>query len=259
MSLPNSFLRKETGAMTVDWVVLCAAVTGMILFMESQYDDYMRKMSDDVAEELTNSEIVSNGAQNAVGYTFADGAGRWSGGSVADIPGFGEVLGPIGGSGGREALTHDFIARSDVDLVAIEFELLSLDSLDDESGIIFINGIEIGRVTGNHDGSTFHFADDLEERGIYVEFTAIVNNQHIGGFRDDRNASNEQVWRDDITRVRIGIANPSDAISFGFGSDADQDTNDEGFAIDNFVITGVSNDDYEGQDDDISTGFVPSG
>ena len=234
------FARAETGAVTVDWVVLCAAVTGVILFTHDEVRAALRHLSDDVAEELTDSEIVRAGEVNSVEYGFDDGPGRWSGAAVTDIPGLGMALGPIGGSGGLETVSHDFIMAADIDSSTITFDLYALDSLDDEAGVIYLNGREIGRMVSGHNGAYFVAAD---VPGVSVFGVLVVDNEHLGGFADDSDGGGWDRWgTDDIMTVTIRVDDPGDVLSFGFGSTANQDTDDESFAIDNFRITGVADE-----------------
>jgi Flp pilus assembly pilin Flp len=232
----GQFQSEETGAVSVDWVVLCAVVTAVTLAMFDEVGSALGWHSDGITEELTNSEIVRAGSDNSIGFEFQDGQmGRWSGATVTDIPGFGDALGPIGGSGGYPTVGHDFIMSADVDTSYITFDLYALDSLDDEAGVIYINGEEIGRLVVGHNGVEY-IAKDTDMVASVAD--VVAENVEIGGYRDSE-VEGKDYWKDDIVTISIAINDPGDALSFGFGSTANQDTTDEAFAIDNFNISGV--------------------
>lgn len=234
---PKRFAANDSGAVTVDWVVLCAAVTALTLAMYDEVGSALGFFSDDVTEELTNSEIVRAGNENQVGFSFDGGAlGRWSGAEVTDIPGFGNALGPIAGSGGRIAVSHDFIMASDIDVSIIQFDVYSLDSLDNESGIIFINGVEVGRVTTSHNGGVTFTSAGVD--GITFGGVVVAEGEDIGGYQNT-GENGPTYWLDDISTITIAVEDPGDVLSFGFGSDANQEITDEAYAIDNFNISGV--------------------
>jgi len=235
-AFPSGFVAAQDGAVTVDWAVLCAAVTALTVAMNDDVRASLNFFSDEVSEELTNSEIVRTGQENKVDFAFDDGqAGRWSGAMAADIPGFGYALGPIAGSGGLQSVTHDFIMASDVETSVIRFDLYSLDSLDGEDGVIYVNNVEVGRITTWHGNPVFSSSNVA---GITIAAEIVASDEHLGGYGDE-GSGDPDWWKDAITTITIAVADPGDVLSFGFGSTANQGTDDESYAIDNFSISGV--------------------
>ena len=225
------FLRDNRGAVTVDYVILAAAATMLALASYDVVRGGMQGLAGTVDSELRNEPI-----EDLVGTTYADGfdngSGGWAGAFASAVAGIGNVLGPIGGTNGQPRVTRDFYTDPNAQEATFNFDLYAMDSLDNESGIVFIDGVEVGRVTSNLGRSTFSAASNLAERGIIIRSTAIDDYVDLGG---------SERWRDSLTNLRITVANPSDRITFGFGSTANQEVGDESFAIDNFTATGLRN------------------
>lgn len=223
------FLRRERGAATVDYVVLAAAVTMVAIGSHNVVRGGMQGLAGTVDSELSRKE-----ADSLIGIAYSDGFDNgmsgWAGALAASIPGIGNVLGPIGGTGGAPRVTRDFYTDPNAAQATFSFDLYAMDSLDKESGIIYIDGVEIGRLTSNFGRSSFTAADGLKARGITIRATEIDSDVDLGG--------NTQ-WRDALSSISVTIDDPADRVTFGFGSTANQSTSDESFAIDNFVATGL--------------------
>ena len=224
-------LRAEEGAVTVEWVVLTAAMTGICVAALNAEKATLRDFWFVIGEEVSDTDIVTSGASGALSYDFEDGAAlHWSGAAVADIPGFGKALGPIGGSEGLESVTRDFILTNDAVRATIKFDLYSLDSHDGEEAVLYVGGVEVGRIKSWHGKTSFRPAT---VPGITVTTRSIAYDTDIGGYFDD-----DPEWgRDAIDEITITVDNPSDIVSFGIGSTADGDTTDESFALDRFSFS----------------------
>ena len=235
-SLLRRFARDERGAVTVEYVILAAAITGMALASADVINRGLGALANTIDSELSEEK----GAHGALAYEdgFDNGAAGWSGASATLIPGFGHVLGPIGGSGGAQSLTRAFDIAPGAKAATFRFDVISGDSLDGESGIVFIDGVEVGRVTTDwRQGTVFTAAAGLAERGIAIDATVIDDRVALGG------EASRADWVDTRTAISISVANPKDKVTFGFGSNADQATSDEFFAIDNFRATGLKDPD----------------
>ncbi|MEL7184793.1 MAG: hypothetical protein AAGK57_14245, partial [Pseudomonadota bacterium] len=164
---------------------------------------------------------------------FDNGATGWVGASSTDIYGIGNVLGPIGGSpGGGATVTQNFDLDPNVKQATVTFDLYGMDSLDNEEGVIYIGGKEVGKVVANHNfggGTTFIPADGVP--GVSISANVIASDVDLGG---------ADKWTDSLTQVSITVDNTDDLLSFGFGSTANQNVDDESFSIDNFKVTGLA-------------------
>lgn len=228
------FLRGESGAVTVDYVMLAAAVTGMALASSDVITRGMAALASSIDSELSGEPVER---PPGLTYTngFDNGSEGWSGAGTANIRGLGNVLGPIAGSGGTASITRDFIIDPDATEATFVFDLLALDTLDNESGIVFIDGREVGRVTSTHGRTAFTSGSGLDGRGITIEAQIIDNAEQLGGAPDRGDDSD----LDSRTTISIRIANPNERVTFGFGSTADQSISNESFALDNFKVTGL--------------------
>ena len=229
----HTFLRDEAGAVTVEYVVLAAAITGMAIATSDILDRGLDAVGSTVDTELRGDPV---GGPAGMGYDdgFDHGAAGWSGAAAANVRGFGNVLGPIAGSGGAQSVSKEFDIEPGAKAATFKFDLIAGDSLDGESGIVFIDGREVGRMTTNyHDGTTFTPAADLAARGITFEAKMLHDRNDMGG------ETSRSDWVDSRASISITVANPAERVRFGFGSNADQGVGDEFFAIDNFQASGL--------------------
>lgn len=72
MRFPTEFLIDESGAVTVDWVVLAAAVVGLGVGTVGAVRSGALSMGNDISSSLSNAAVVSLGELGADGY-----AGPW--------------------------------------------------------------------------------------------------------------------------------------------------------------------------------------
>lgn len=228
-----TFLRDEAGAVTVEYVELAAAVTAMAIASSDVINRGLAALAGTVDSELSGDPV---GGSAGLGYDdgFDNGSPGWTGATASTIRGYGNVLGPVAGSRGAEAISKEFAIAPGA-AATFRFDVIAGDSLDGESGIVFIDGLEVGRVTTDWQGATmFTPMAGLAERGISITGELIDSGTDLGGPAD------KPAWVDSRTSVSISIANPAERVRFGFGSDADQGLADEFFAIDTFKATGLA-------------------
>lgn len=225
------FTRDQSGAATVDYVVLAAAVFAVAMAANEVVSGGMSDLAGTVDSELRR-EPVEALAGIAYSDEFDNGASGWIGASAGKVDGIGNVLGPIGGTGagGPQGITRDFYIDPNAAQATFDFDLYAMDSLDNESGIIYIDGVEVGRVTSDKGKTFVTAAAGLKERNITIRATVVDNNVQLGG-----NAS----YTDSLSSISITIDKPRERVTFGFGSTANQGTSDESFAIDSFHATGL--------------------
>ncbi|SDZ51339.1 Flp pilus assembly protein, pilin Flp [Jannaschia faecimaris] len=223
----RQFLRDSHGAVTVDYVILAAAVTAVTLASTDVIQNGMRSLAGTVDSELKGE---APGSGHAMTYSdgFDNGSQGWSGTSSANVSGIGNVLGPIGGSNGAPTVSRDFAFEEGTESATFEFDLYAMDSLDNESGIIFVDGQEIGRITSNLGKATFQVADGIDPDAYIIRQTTIDDDVHLGGSSE---------WRDHHSNIAITVRNPNTNVNVGFGSTANQSTSDESISIDNFTVT----------------------
>jgi hypothetical protein len=177
---------------------------------------------------LTYADAFENGAPGWIDATNGGAA------SAESIDGVGVVLGPLGGTGGTEAVQKTFTLTEDISHTTLQFDVLALDDLAGASGSIFIAGQEIGRVTKNGNETIF---TAMDRPGVKVTAQTLFSGTNLGG----KNEVGTE--KDSLTRVQIIYEKPDPNFTFGFGSNGPEDSAVGSFSLDNFSITGLEDPD----------------
>lgn len=219
----EDFAGDEHGAVTVDWVVLTAALVGLGLAAMAVVSGGVEAVSDDTDASLRSTRIQTSFAQLGALFDtdFSGGLGGWSGGSVADLAGFGEVLQL--GSGEYAELTVD--VPPGASRATVNFDMIGGDDLSGEPATIFINGEAVAVYRDNHGNVTL---GDNGVDGVTVEVNQLYNNDPVG-------AGNH--GHDSRAQYTITVENPSGSLTFGVESGADEGVHDEFYAIDDVAIS----------------------
>lgn len=227
----RDFIRNEDGAVTVDWVVLTAGITGLGMASAAVVSGGLESLSTETAEALSGYEIATRFtafvATQLAGNDFAGGLmGDWTGG-VAGNPGgvLGELL--MVPPGGRAELTLD--VPPGANQAVFTFDLIGGDSLDSETATIMINGQPVTVATGGF--GTISFAG-ANVPGITVTTSVRTQGTQLGG-------SMTSGWNDSVTTVSITVDNPGSSVTLGVASTTDQSLNDEYFGIDNVAVNAL--------------------
>ena len=72
-----NFIKDESGAVTVDWVVLTAGVTGLGIAALLTVSSGIKDLSSDVSTQMTNQRIFTSFNHIAVAIGFADNIDGW--------------------------------------------------------------------------------------------------------------------------------------------------------------------------------------
>jgi Flp pilus assembly pilin Flp len=217
-----TFLENEDGAITVDWTVLTGTLVGLALAGMAVVSNGMEDLSTDVSDTLSaimTDMLYSNG--------FQMGAAGWLNGVVSNDA-FGAVLGPYGGTGGAETVQSTFNIPEGTEVATFTFDMLAIDSWDNEELIVFVDGEPAASLSFQHsiDGVTGQWVSDNPNYTFQV--TGTGPREH-GGY--------DAGWTDQVASVQLEIANPGDTVTLGFGSTLNQEIGDESFAIDNVTLS----------------------
>ncbi|MCU4652856.1 hypothetical protein N8I71_08435 [Roseibacterium sp. SDUM158016] len=222
----SDFLRSDSGATTVDWVVLTASATGLSLGTFIVVSGGVSGMSTTIGSTLSGYEISGAFAEafeavQLAAADFAGGAlGGWTGGSAADAGGaIGEVL--MLGPGDIAELALD--VPEGASQAVFTFDLIGGDSLDGETATVMINGQPVSIATGGHGTIDWN---NSGIPGVTVETTVQAQGQQLGG-------SQVGAWTESVTSVSIIVDNPGQTVTLGVASGTNQPVNDEWFGIDN--------------------------
>lgn len=227
--LLNTFINDESGAVTVDWTVMTAAIAGLGIATYGVVSGGISDLSSDVEQYLRRDMIsTSFGAELMAAMDFTGGdKGGWTGGTVmSPIAALGEIL--VLGPGETAMLTLDVPENSAS--ATLSFDLIGGDSLDNEIVTVTSNDTTVTLARGLYDGTMTFTTPDVE--GVNVTTETISSGTNLGG-------ASPSSWRDSVTRVTVTVDDPGETLSLGMTSGANQDIGDEFFGIDNVDISAL--------------------
>ena len=134
----NDFLRNESGAVTVDWTVLTAAVVGLGISAAAAVRTGTTSLGQDIQASLSGAMVADLSwafARDLVNQNFGDG--NFDGWSIARNQVFGEwgdMLGPFGNETQNNPLTYDVALPAGMTDALINFDLIIADSWDGVAG-----------------------------------------------------------------------------------------------------------------------------
>ncbi|MBM2577527.1 hypothetical protein JQC91_14560 [Jannaschia sp. Os4] len=219
----SAFIRSDAGAVTVDWVVLTAAVTGLGLAVMGAVSTGAQSASNATASTLSGITIKTafETLGDLFGTDFSGGADGWTGGTVADVPGFGEML--LVDPGGTAELALD--VPDGAETLEVAFDLIGGDDLDGEPATVYVNGQPVavyaddhGRITVSGEGA----------EGVTVSIDQQYRNDPVGGGTHGS---------DSRATVRITIDDPGQGLTLGVGSGADEGLGNEFYGVDDVSVT----------------------
>ena len=228
----NSFLRDESGAVTVDWVVLTGAIVGLGLATTAVVSAGVENMSNDVAGELSNVSLRDRFSRFAQSMGFENGPGGWLNGSTSHDDAYGNIL--RGGGSTGQATQNTFALEGDSAFAVIGFDMHAIDSWDGESFDIYVDNALVASASfsQNSDSATGTWVTDNPDISFAMEATS---------GRGDTGFSGE--WTDQSFRMEVRVANPGNEVTVGFGSTLDQGIGDESWGVDNISVV-ETNDVY---------------
>jgi hypothetical protein len=257
-----TFVSDESGAITVDWTVLTAAIVGIGISAAAAVRTGTVSLGQDVDTSLSGATVADLSwafARDLVSQSFGDG--NFAGWSVARNQVFGEwgdMLGPFGNETLHNPLTYDVTLPDGMTTALVTFDLIIADSWD---GVSTQRTNELGHT--NHLGDSMRFIVDgqiittehflgggssasyLQDRQGTVQIGDATYNlsmtlkdspAHIGGAG----------WQDQRWAVSLeAVGAPAD-FQIGFSATVNQSNitngnttvHDESFGIQNFTLKG---------------------
>ncbi|MGB3407046.1 MAG: hypothetical protein WBA67_06085 [Jannaschia sp.] len=227
----TSFVFNESGAVTVDWTVLTAALVGLGLATMTLVSGGVEDTSNDINAFLTDMHIVTAFGRVFSEDDFSNGRGAWIGGELLTVNGFGEIL----ALSGRASMAQLPINIGDEHAYAVvEFDMIIADSWDNEQGAISINGQEV--LIGSH-----HWKNDAPN----IQTFEGENNTSVTLTRTSTGTGG--TWRpgqEDYTySVRVIAANDGSDMTLAASTTLNQNAQDEFFGIDNVKVKGANKKD----------------
>lgn len=223
----RAFLRDESGEVTVNWVVLTSSVVAFGLAATGIVVGGVQYMSEDTDETIRDRDIQTSFADmigeitDLFGTDFSGGADGWTGGTVASLDGFGEVLRIAGG----EAAALDLPVPDGASSATITFDLIGGDDLDGDTATVSIGGVPISIYRDDHGNVSVASSTDP---GIDVQVTAQYLNRAAGAGTHGK---------DSRATYAITVTDPASNLLLSVRSDADDGVSNEFYAIDDVSIT----------------------
>ncbi len=251
----GSFFKDESGAVTVDWTVMTAAVVGLGLASAGAVQVGTGNLGNSIRGSLSGAGVASLQwafTRNLVSQNFADGDFTgWSVARPGTFGAWGDMLGPFGRDTLHTPLTYDVSLPEGITNGLITFDLIIADSWDGHSN-----------PTRNANGWTNDLGDSLR---FIVDGQVVTTEHFLGGnsnssYLQDRQGTIQigestfnvsmtlrdapagniggSHWADQRWSVQIEALNAPADFQLGFSSTANQALADEAFGIQNFNISG---------------------
>jgi hypothetical protein len=228
----HEFKSSESGAVTVDWVVLSAAIVGLGISTLGIVASGVADLAGDTADQLSGQDLTTQFGRvfNSIvlaANDFSNGdLGGWTGVSIFDAGGeMGEVL----YIDQRQTAALHFEIPADASNAIMGFTLFGGDTLDNEDAIISINGIPVVIATGYHGTMSIEIP---QVDGTIAMAQVMVEQVNMGSGGRYLNAGDSKAV------VSINVSDPPDGITLGIYSDNSHGKNgDEFWAIDDVLVT----------------------
>jgi Flp pilus assembly pilin Flp len=222
-----AFFRSESGAITVDWVVLTAGIAGLGLATVAVVSGGVENLSRDSNAALRGGLITSNFMRTLASIDFSAGnLGGWLGGEIRDFGGeMGEVL--FIPQRGTAALTFDVPPGSSEAMM--EFSLYGGDTLDGEDAVVSVNGVPVVIATGTHGRMTIEIP---RVDGTMATAEVLVEQINLGGGTRYPNAGDSMAQ----VSIRVDDPPPNMTLSVFSNNSHGHNGNDEFWAIDNVDV-----------------------
>ena len=263
------FLDDESGAVTVDWTVLTAAIVGLGISAAAAVRTGTTNLGQDVESSLSGASVADLSwafARDLVSQNFADG--NFEGWSVARHQVFGawgDMLGPFGTDTLNNPLTYDVSLPDGMTDALVQFDLIIGDSWDG-----------VATATSQQNGWTSALGDSLrlmvDGEVVTTQAFVFTQNHPGGGYQDGMwgpQSGTLQVgdatfnltmtpkdlptanvggagWTDQRWSVQLEAVNAPDNFQLGFSATVNQSNvqndsttvHDETFGIQNFTVKG---------------------
>lgn len=220
----SAFFAEDRGAVTVDWVVLTAALVAVGLATAGVVASGINDLSNATADELSGTEITTRFPTISTLFEgdFSNGLGAFLGGTATSLAGFGDVLQL--GAGETAELTVSVPPGAET--ATFSFDLIAGDDLDGgDTATIMINGQAVSLYEDNHGNVS---VGGNAPSGITVEVDHQSLNANLGAGAHGH---------DSVSTYTVTVDNPGTNVTLGVNSGADEGVSNEFFALDNVNVT----------------------
>lgn len=228
----DQFFKEDSGAVTVDWVVLTAATVGLGIASLAVVVGGVDDLSSDVSGQLTSQDITTRFAGafsliNIAAMDFSNGElGGWLGASIRDAGGeMGEVL----YIDQQQTASLDIAVPEGATEATMAFSLFGGDTLDNEDAVISIDGVPVVIATGYHGTMSIEIP---QIDGTTATAEVVVEQVNMGTGGRYLNAGDSKAL------VQIKVQDPAETLNLSVYSNNSHGRNgDEFWAIDDVDIS----------------------
>jgi len=249
------FLAQESGAVTVDWVVVTAAVVGLGLSSVAAVRSGTASMGEDINASLTNASVSPLrwlSSIQTVSQSFANGNfDGWNANQTTSYGVWGTALGPFGGETRNNPLTVGVSLGAGASNALVEFDLIIGDSWDGLGGpnnsvappegdrVLFqINGQTISAEAFVHSQNHAGYAPGIfDERRTSVQIDGATYNLSLRPMDlPTGSTGGDAQYEDQRWRVALEAVDAPQNFTLGYASTSRQAVGNESFSIGNFSV-----------------------
>jgi hypothetical protein len=251
----QSFWQDETGAVSVDWVVLTAATVGLGLSAAAAVRTGTSSLGGQIEAGLSNAGVVALrwlSATEIVSQNFGDGNfDGWNAIKTISFGPWGTALGPFGSEVRNNPLTFDVNLSAGASNALIEFELIVGDSWDGLGGpnnsvappegdrVVFqVNGRTISAEAFVHAQNHAGYAPALfQERSTSIEIDGTTYNLNLRPIDlPTRSVGGAGQYEDQRWHVSLEAVGAQQNFTLGYSTTSRQAADNESFSISNFSV-----------------------
>lgn len=252
------YVQDESGAVTVDHVVLSGAMVGMALAVMGVVTGGVANLSGDIATQLGSMRVPGILFATEEFYDFDDGFGDWTVlVSAHEDPVLTGMLGPFYDQSGNPVVLNTFEFADGTEFAVVEFELTAVGRWEAHDDMrFFVNGemIDATRLRNGNIESIFTDGNDdteiayqfIDRRNydsdVVDERIDIANSTLENGATTSRDALRSNVDREAEYTVQVVIRNPGTEMELGIGRNGSSPFPGEAWAVENFVVESANAD-----------------
>lgn len=228
------FFIRDSGAVTIDWTVVAAAMMALGLLTGSFIKSGLSGFGDATAMTIGGVHVLGADDTLISFEDFEHGAAGWVMGRIDDTDTrFGGILGRFGGTGGAEAVRKTFRLNPERSHVFVEFDIHAIDDWALDDLIVYVNGQPaLTRSFSTRPDMVSRQRTELADlRGIRVAVTPSFTTTSNRGFGAAGAADQDQTLR-----LRLVVDNPGASLSIGFGATLPDGTDRASWAVDNLRV-----------------------
>jgi len=254
----KNFLVDDTAAVSVDYVVLTGAMTGLGVAVMAVVSGGVADLSGDIAGQMIGMSVPGVIFDSEQFYNFENGFGDWT--VLVDAhedPVLNGVLGPFYDQSGNPVVVNTFEFEDGTEYAVVEFTLTAVGRWEAHDDMrFFVNGEMIDATRLRNGNIQSIFSDDSDETEIAYQFIErrnfgsdvveeridIANSTVANGATTTRDTIRSNVDREAEYTVQVVVRNPGTEMELGLGRNGSSPYPGEAWAVDDFLVESANTD-----------------